>query len=647
MARTKNANQQNATMVADTIPKLLISAVDKYGSAKVAMRRKDLGIWQEYTWQDSYEMVKFFSLALLSLGMEHGDKVSIIGDNDPEWFWAAWAAQAAGGVSVGIYIDCMPSEVKYIVEHSDSKFIVARDQEQVDKVLEIKDDLPNLKKVIYWDKKGMWKYEDPILTSFDEMITLGRQYEQDHPGAFEENVSQGKAEDMAVLCYTSGTTALPKGVILSHHNLIWIMQGVLKIDPWHETDDYLSYLSPAWITEQGNGLVAPLLAGTRVNFPEEPETVANDIREVAPQCLLYSSRQWEGLVSEIQVRVSNASILKRSIYQLFLTVGYKVADVYYKWEKPSLFWRILYALGNILVFRPLRDKHGLIRATRATAGGTYVGPDVFRYLAAIGVRIRNGYGLSEAGWSTGPLRGKLKLDSVGVPVPGVEVRISAQGEILIRSPHVFLGYYKDAEATARRLEGGWCHSGDAGSVDEDGHVHFIERMDDLMKLSGGGQFSPTYIEGRLKFSPYVRDMMVIGDEIKPFVTAIVAIDFETVGKWAEKRHIPYTTFADLSQKREVYDLVENEIARVNAYIPSEGRIRKFVNLYKEFDPDEAELTRTRKIRRKFLENRYKTLIEAMYQDKAEVVVEIEVKYRDGRKGAINAPIKIHSLREAE
>lgn len=634
-------------MDADTIPNLLVQMYHKWGDSHVAMRRKEFGIWEEYSWKDSYLMVKYLTLALISLGFGKGDIVCIMGDNDPEWFWMEYAAQAAGGAASGIYVDCVPSEVKYICAHAGAKVVAARDQEQVDKVIQIKDDLPNLKKVIYWDSKGMWKYDDPILASFDEMIDLGKRYEEANPESFERSVEQVKPDDLAVLCYTSGTTALPKGVMISHRSCLSGNDAMFARMSWHHTDDYVSFLSPAWITEQGWGLAGSVLVGNTVNFVEEPETAQEDIREISPQCMLYGSRQWESMASEIRVKMDDASFIKRLSYNLFLPVGYKIADTHYEGSEPTTFWKVLHKLGDWIVYRALRDKIGLSRTRDATSGGTYVGPDVYRYFAAIGVMIKNGYGLSETLWTTLQTDSEMKLGSAGTPVPGKEVRISGEGEALIRGVGLSTGYYKDTEATEEKVKGGWFHTGDAGHLDEDGHFYFLERVKDLMILASGGKFSPTYIESRLKFSPYIKEAMIIGDETKPFVTGIIGIDFDAVGKWAEKRHVTYTTFADLSQKAEVIELMKLELRRVNASISREARVQKFINLYKEFDPDEAELTRTRKLRRKFVEERYKVLVDAMYQDKTEVAAETVVKYQDGRVGKMSTIVKVATISEED
>ena len=630
---------ENEMAGADTISKILAENCRKWGDRKVAIRRKDFGIWQEYTWKDSYETIRYLALGLMTLGFERGDKLTILGDNDPEWYWLEWAAHAVGGAAVGVFVDCALEEVKYIVAHSDSKMVGAGDQEQVDKLLTIKDELPNVKKVIYWDKKGMHQYDASILVSFDELIELGRVREESHPGAFETEVEKGRGEDVAAICYTSGTTGLPKGAMVSHRTLIDAVQAANYRLKWTDADDYVAFAPPAWILDQGNAIAGSPITGMVLNFAEEPETTQEDIREISPRCLLYGSRQWEGLASEAQVKMSDAPFIKRFTYHLFLPVGYKIADSFYQRKELNLFWKGLHKLADWTVFRALRDKMGLTKATCALAGGTYVGPDTFRYFNSIGINIRNMYGSTETTYVSMQSDDDVKLGSAGTPSPGKEVRIE-EDEIIVRGMAIFSGYYKNPEATKESMAGGWFHMGDAGYIDEDAHLYFIERVKDLITLSGGARFSPTYIESQLKFSPYIRDAMVVGDESKPFVACIVNIDYEAVGKWAERHRIPYTTFADLSQKPQVCELVKGEVDRVNKSVSPEARIKRFVNLYKEFDPDEAELTRTRKLRRSFMADRYKLLIDSIYQDKEEVRIETDVKYRDGRMGRISTPVRI-------
>jgi long-chain acyl-CoA synthetase len=633
--------------ILDTLPKNFLNRVRQYGDQKIAMRKKEYGIWREFTWADSFQHVKHFCLGLISLGLERGNKVCIIGDNDPEFYWAELAAQSAGGTTIGIFTDSIPMEIEYIVNHSDSNFVVAQDQEQCDKLLEIKHHINRVEHVIYWDERGLWGYDDPWLMSFEEVEALGRKYEKDHPQTFEESVSQGNGEDIAIFSYTSGTTGLPKGAMIAHRNFVDYIQNMTEIETWYDSDDYLSFSPMAWITEQAMGLTGHVINGFVVDFIESPETVRENIREIAPHSLLFSSRLWESLVSQVQMRISDTSLINRILYRIFMPIGYKVADMRFEERRENLLWRILYLLGEISLFRPLRDQLGLSRIRFAYTSGAALSPDAVRFFRTIGVKLKNLYGSTEGIVHTVHRDDDFKYTSVGKPPPGMQIKIAANGEILIKGSSVFTGYYKDPEKTAATLKDGWFHTGDAGYLDEDGHLIYLDRVKDLLQLAGGESFSPQYIEGRLKFSPYIRDVMAVGGADKEYVTTIIIIDFDNVGRWAEKRGIAYTTFVDLSQKPEVYDLILADIERVNQTLPPPARVKKFALLHKEFDPDEAELTRTRKLRRKFMEGRYKQMIETMYSGGEEVRVQAEVKYRDGREGIIDTAVRIKTLEEVQ
>ena len=626
----------------DTIPQIIRSNSERWGSLP-AMSMKTFGIWQRYSWLEYYDKIQNFSLGLISMGLEKGDVVCIIGDNEPQWFWAEFATQAAGAVATGIFVDSIPSEVKYVAEHSGAKFAVVNDQEQTDKFLEIKDELPLLKKVIYWDPKGLRNYDDPILISFDEVSELGKEYEKTHPDLFEQNVEAGQGDDIAFIYYTSGTTGLPKGAEITHHALITTAQGFVDRYPMDENDDLISNFPAAWVGDSYFATIPHLLTGARLNFPEEPETIAEDTREVGPNFVIYGPRQWEGLVSEIQVKMVDANPLKRFIYNLFLPVGHKIADMNFEDRTPGLFWRFLHRIAYYALFRPLKDRLGLSRVRFAVTGSSVLSLDTFRLIHAIGVELRQCYASTEAGLISSHGKGDIKFESVGRPALGTEVRITERGELLVASECMFNGYHRDPEKTASTLIDGWCHTGDAVNIDDDGHLIFMDRLEHMGELSSGARYAPQYIEGRLRFSPYIKDAMVIGGKERDFVSAIVNIDFAMVGKWAESNRIPYTTFVDLSQKDEVADLVRQDLQRVNGYLPDQSRTRKFVLLHKEFDPDEAELTRTRKLRREFMEDRYKELIVAMYGESESVNVQAPVTYRDGRKGVVTTSIKVREI----
>ncbi|MFC1846618.1 AMP-binding protein [Chloroflexota bacterium] len=627
-----------------TIPKLLMRNRQRWGS-QTAVCMKKFGIWQRYSWAESYENVKNFSLGLVSLGLKPGDVVCIIGDNEPEWFWGEFAAQSAGGIGTGIFVDSIPSEVEHIAKHSNARFAIVNDQEQTDKFLEIRDNLPELEKVIYWDPKGLKHYDDPILISFDEVIKLGRQYGESHPQLFEQNVEKVAPDDVAFIYYTSGTTGLPKGACLTHRSLIRTARAFIDRFPLSEKDDLMSNFPAAWVGDSFFATVPHLLTGARLNYPEEPETIAEDTREVGPDFVIYGPRQWESIVSDIQVKMIDAHPIKRFAYNLFMPLGYKIADMQLEGKKPNIFWRALYGVAYLLLFKPLKDRLGLSKVRFAVTGSSVLSLDTFRLIHAIGVELRQNYGSTEAGYISSHGKGEIRFESVGRPALGTEVRITDEGELLVRSDCMFEGYHKDKAKTDEVLVDGWCRTGDAVNIDERGHLIFMDRLVHMGELRSGIKYAPQYIEGRLRFSPYIKDAMVIGGKDKDFVSAMVNMDFAMVGKWAERNRLPYTTFVDLSQKKEVADLVQKDLLRVNSYLPESSRVRRFVLLHKEFDPDEAELTRTRKLRREFMEERYKDLIKAMYGEGSEVKVEAPVTYRDGRKGVVTTSIKVRTVAE--
>lgn len=634
-----------------TLPHLFLDKVARYGRRKVALRQKELGIWRTFTWEESYDQVRAFSLGLITLGLRRGDRVCGIGDNDREYLWAYLGAQAAGGVMVGLFTDAAPNEIAYIVNHSEAVFVLAQNQEQCDKLLEIRDDIPGVKKVIYWDEKGLWHYREEWLISFQEVQEMGNELAGQEPTRFELEVALGRGEDPASICYTSGTTGLPKGAVLSHTNLVASGRFYQEADPRYDTDNHVSFLPLGWIGEVVLGFTAHVYNGLIINFPEEPETVRENIREIAPESLLYNSRLWDNLVASVQVQIKDAAWINRRLYDLFLPVGYRVADRRFAGESVPLTLRAANALGDALVFAPIRDQLGLSNIRSAYTAGSALSPDAMRFFHALGINLKQIYGSTEvAGGATVHRDGDIKFASVGQPVPGVDMRVSEKGEIQIAGATVFQGYFKDPEATAEAIvvdEDGsqWFCTGDAGHIDEDGHVIYLDRVKDMITLANGESFSPQFIEGRLKFNPYVRDVMAIGDPTRDFVTALIIIDFENVGHWAENRRIGYTTFVDLSQKPEVYALIRDAVQMVNRSLPPAGRVRRFVLMHKEFDADEAEMTRTRKLRRGFLSERYADIVEAMYTDQEAVHVRAQVRYRDGREGVVETDVRIMSLED--
>jgi long-chain acyl-CoA synthetase len=628
-----------------TLPKLFLRKCQQYGEAKVAMREKEFGIWRPFTWKDYLENVKTICLGLVSLGLEKGDKVALIGDNRPEGLWAEMAAMCAGAVGVWLFQDSLLDEVQYIVDHSDAKFLIGEGQEEVDKGLAIREKCPKLRKIIWDDPKGMRHYDDPMLISIKELQKLGRELDRKEPGLFYELVEQGHGDDICLLFYTSGTTALPKGALLTHYNMLKMGQNLMRVDPCYPEDDFVSYLPFAWIGEQMMSISCGLQVGFTINFPEEPETAQENIREIGPQTMFAPPRVYEQMVRTVQVKYLDASWLKRKIYEWSMKVGYQWSDCLFEKRPVSLWLRFKRYLAHLLLFKKLKDHLGLSRIRHTYTGGAAMGPDHFRFFHAIGVNLKQIYGQTEiAGISVLHRDGDVKFDTVGMPIPETEIKITEDDEIISKSPSVFQGYYKNPEATEKTLREGWLYSGDTGFIDEDGHLVVFDRTKDIMILSDGRKFSPQFLEARLKFSPYVRDAWVIGHE-KPYVTAVICIDYATVGKWAESKGIPYTSYPELSQKPEVYELIKAPIMEVNRTLRPSARIRKFINLYKEFDADDEELTRTRKLRRAFVEERYKDIVHALYTDAAMVHMDTTITYEDGRVVEIKTDMRIESVPE--
>ena len=623
----------------DTFPKLLVRNAERYGD-RTAYREKVFGIWQPTSWAEYLREVREISLGLISLGVGRGDKVAILGDNRPAWICAELAAQSAGAASVGIYQDSNLNEVAYVIDHCDAKVVVAEDQEQVDKILEMIDRLPKILAVVYDDPRGLRSYKHPLLMSLDSLKERGRAVD---PALFDVSVRAGNGEDLALICYTSGTTGFPKGAMLSFRNLLTMALSLNEVDQRRESDEFVSFLPLAWIGEQMMSIATALAVGFTVNFPEEPETSAENIREIGPHVLFGPPRFWENLTSMVQVKIMDTTRFKRFMYQRWMPVGYKLAELRFEGRAPSSGWRFLYWLGWVFLFRALKDRLGVSRLRSASTGGAALGPDVFRFFHAIGVPLRQIYGQTEISGISCIHRGDaIRFHTVGVPIPGTEVRISETGEILSKSRAVFIGYYKNEEATRQVLADGWLHSGDAGYFSEEGQLVVIDRLKDVLRLADGTQFSPQFIENRLKFSPYVKEAVVIGKG-RPFLTALVCIDRETTGKWAEARKISYTTYTDLSSKPEVYDLIQKEIDGVNETLPKAARIRKFVLLYKELDADDEELTRTRKVRRAFVEQRYEPIIAALYGEEQHIAIDTTIKFQDGKTARIQADLAVRSL----
>ena len=627
-----------------TLPQLL-EAQAKKSPNRTAMRERIFGIWQPITWQELYDHVKYFSLGLIRLGLTGQETIAIIGDNRPEWVIAELAAQAAGAKAIGIYQDAVVSEMIYILEHADVSIIVVEDQEQVDKILEMWEDLKGVRKVIFYDPKGLRNYTEDFLMDFTEVEKLGREYAQEHPEAYENKVQEGKESDLAILSTTSGTTGNPKLAMLTHKNLISMGKNLMDVDPMQPEDEFVSFLPLAWIGEQMMSLGCGLQIGFTINFPEEPETVQHNIREIGPQVMFSPPRIWENMVSQVQVKIEDSSKIKKRFYNWAMPVGYEMADIRFKKQEPSSSLKFKYFLADKLVFATIKDHLGLRHLKRAYTGGAALGPDVFRFYHALGVNLKQIYGQTEiSGIAVVHRDGDVKFQTVGTPIPETDIRIDDSGEILLKSPAVMDGYYRNEEATRDSLsEDRWLHTGDAGYFDEDGHLIVIDRAKDVMTLHDGTKFSPQFIENKLKFSPYIKEAVVFGGDW-PFVTSMINIDFANVGKWAENNQLAYTTYTDLAQKEQVYLLVRNYIEMANADLPPAAQIRRFLLLHKELDADDAELTRTRKVRRSLIAKRYDEIISALYSQNDFLDLETTISYQDGRTARLQTRLRIETMK---
>ncbi len=634
---------------ADTVPRLLRTRTQQYPD-KIFMRRKHLGIWQAHTFSEVYEKVKNICLGLLALGLQEGETVAIIGENELETFWSEYAAFCGCAKVVCLYPDTTPDELHYVLDNSETVMVVAEDQEQVDKTLDIRHRLERLRKVIFWDPRGMWSYHDSLLMDLAEVQEKGKRYGEQHPGLFEQKVDSGKKTDIAVLSYTSGTSGNPKGVIMDHNFLLDNAMRLHANLPLKKFSPYLSYLSPAWATEQFFGVGLGLLLPFELNFPEEPETILANIRELGAGLLVFGPRQWESLASTVQSHMLDAGPLRRFIYNLGLKVGYKVAAARTERKSVNAFWYVAYPFAEQFVLKSLRDNLGLKYCYLPISGGSAMAPDVFRFFHAMGIKLRNAYGASEAGMFTTHMGDKFDLETLGTWYkshpdigPPFEWRVTKEGELQVRGGAGFQGYYRDPEKTREALDEGWFKTGDAVRMTDDGQLIYLDRVKDLRELSNGYRFPPQFIETRLRFSPFIKDAIILGDKEKPYVSALINIDSENTGRWAEKNNIAYATFPDLSQNKQVRELVRGELYRVNQMLDPGSRVKSFINLPKELDPDEAELTRTRKLRRGFLEEKYGEMIGNIYEGVNEFKTEIPVKYQDGRTGVVRADVFVNLI----
>jgi long-chain acyl-CoA synthetase len=630
----------------DTFPKCLRHFA-RTSPERIALQEKRFGIWQPITWSQYERRTRRFAQGLAALGLKRGEVMAILGDNRPECLIAELAVQSIGGMSLCLYPDGVVGEVAHVLQHGRVRFIVAEDQEQVDKLIELWDEgrIPVVERVVYFDPRGLEVLDLPYLVEFTEVEALGDAHEADNPGWFDAQLDVGEATDTAILCTTSGTTGRPKVAMLTYHNLMSMGRRLMEIDPIEADDEYVSFLPLAWIGEQMISLACGLQRGFVISSPEDAATLRADLREIGPRVIFSPPRIWQDLLSSVQVRLGDAGWLKRMTFAWGYSIGDRVANMRLRGKRPGLSVRILHRIADLVALRPVRDQLGLLRLRRAYTGGAPLGPDVFKFFRAIGVNLKQIYGQTEiCGIAVLHRDDDINFNTVGCPLPGTEIKIEESGEILLKSDAVFIGYFANDEATAEALSGGWLHTGDAGYLDDDGHLVVIDRAKDVMRARDGTHFSPAFIENKLKFSPYIEEAVVFGGEDQPEVTAMISIDMQTVGTWAERQHLTYTTYTDLAQKSVVYDLIAEHVAVINDDLPASTRIRKFVLLHKQLDADDEELTRTRKVRRRTIRERYSDIISALSEVEGDkVTIRATVTYQDGSKVERDVALRIFSM----
>jgi len=597
----------------DTLPKLFWTRVQGW-DAKIALREKDLGIWRAISWREYGERAKWVGLALLSLGLQRGDVVSIISENNPEWLYTDLGTLGVGGVTNGIYTTDAAKQVEYIINDSGSRFVFAENEEQLDKILEVRERCPSLAKIVVYDMEGLRDFRDPLVMSFDDFLELGQAYERQHGGIWEQRLQEPRPNDLAILIYTSGTTGPPKGAMISHANILFQIANGEDLFPMGENDQQLSFLPLCHIAERTFTTFLPLRTGAVVNFAESIETVPENIREVQPTVFFAVPRIWEKFYSGIAIRMKEATWIGKIAYRYALNVGGRIAACRLEGTQPSLPLRAAFWVADALVLGNIKRMLGVERSKFLGTGAAPISPDLIRWYLSLGLDMREVYGQTEnCGVATFMPRARTKLGTVGTAAPNTEVKISPDGEILLRGPHVFLGYYHNPEKTAETIVDGWLHTGDVGMIDNEGFVKITDRMKDIIITAGGKNITPSEIENQLKFSPYISDAVVIGDRRK-YLTCLVMIDYDNVEKFAQDHNVPFTNFASLCRAKEVQDLIWNEIEKVNANFARVETIKQFRLIDQELTAEDDELTPTMKLKRKFVNQKYKPLIDSMYQE---------------------------------
>jgi long-chain acyl-CoA synthetase len=631
-----------------TFPHILLENARKFPAGKIAMREKDFGIWQSYSWQDYLDEVRDFALGLVALGFKKEDKMAIIGDNRPQLYWGLAACQCLGGVPVPLYQDAIHDELAYIVDHSECKFALAEDQEQADKLMHLKEEIPRIEYIIYDDPRGLRNYKYDWLIAFTEVQEMGRKFHRENTDYFMNTVNEVKPDDMSIIAYTSGTTGNPKGVMITHRMIADCSRGFLEWDNLDETENVMAYLPMAWIGDHIFSYGQALTGGFTVNCPESTETTFHDQKEIGPTHIFAPPRIWENILTQIMIKIEDAAWIKQKAFHYFMKVANRVEKKRIANKSVPPVDRILYAIGKILIYAPLLDNLGMRKIKVAYTAGEAIGPEIFEFYRSLGINLKQLYGMTEScAYISMQKDGDIDSESVGPPAPGVEIKISDTGEVMYKSPGNFIGYYKNPEATAETMVDGWLLSGDAGYMTKRGHLKIIDRAKDVSKLNDGTMFAPKYIENKLKFSPYIKESVAHGMN-RDFVAVFVDIDFGAVANWAERRHIGFTSYTDLAQKPEIYDLIYNEIVRVNKSLSEDeqlknSQIKRYLLLHKELNPDDGEITRTRKVRRRFIAEKYAILIEALYGGKDNVDVEAKVTYEDGRTTTMKANLKIRDV----
>ena len=632
----------------DTFPKLLARNASVRGS-RTAIRHKDLGIWQAWTWSQVDEICRAFAAGLSGIGLQAGETVAIVGQNRPRLYWSMMAAQMVGAVPVPVYADSVAEEMAYVLSHAEVKLAIVQDQEQVDKLLSIADRVPSLRHVIYDEKRGLRDYDHARLHDLDTIIADGAGRLKNDPGikaALDSSIAAGKGADLAIILYTSGTTGRPKGVMLTYDNVVVSAKNGCTFDNLDETEEVIAYLPLAWVGDHIFSYAQSIVAGFCVNCPESPETVVEDRREVGTTYAFAPPRVYENLLTLTMVRMEDASAFKRRVFHYFLGVAKRCGEQILDRKPVPLGDRLIYGLGEFFVYGPLKNRFGLTRVKVAYTAGEAIGPEIFRFFRSLGVNLKQLYGQTEASvYVTMQPDGEIRADTVGRPGPDVEVKIADDGEVLFRSPGVFQSYFKDPEATARtKTPDGWVHSGDAGFFDATGHLKIIDRAKDVGRMRDGSLFPPKYVENKLKFYPNIKEVVAFGNG-EDFVTCFINIDLTAVGNWAERNNVVYASYQELAGHPLVYDMIAAHVDEVNRSLAGEPRmggaqVKRFLILHKELDADDGELTRTQKVRRSFIAERYGPLVTALYDGSKDADIRTEVTFEDGRKGVIAARVKI-------